>query len=92
MYGDNYGYRSGLNSSMTTHLAQKAAFLTALCKPVPGDLIVDIGSNDGTLLRSYDAATILSASILWHESFWISIHLGFECCQSSFRASFGKRG
>jgi NDP-4-keto-2,6-dideoxyhexose 3-C-methyltransferase len=55
MYGDNYGYRSGLNSSMTTHLASKAAFLTALSKPVPGDLIVDIGSNDGTLLRSYDA-------------------------------------
>lgn len=54
MYGDNYGYRSGLNSSMTTHLARKAAFLTALSKPVSGDLIVDIGSNDGTLLRSYD--------------------------------------
>ena len=55
MYGDNYGYRSGLNSSMTSHLAKKAAFLTALSKPAPGDLIVDIGSNDGTLLRAYDA-------------------------------------
>ena len=39
---------------MTAHLARKAAFLTALSKPMPGDLIVDIGSNDGTLLRSYD--------------------------------------
>jgi len=54
MYGDNYGYRSSLNSSMTRHLAQKAASLAALCKPAPGDLIVDIGSNDGTLLRAYD--------------------------------------
>ena len=54
MYGENYGYRSGLNGSMTTHLARKAAFLTALSKPMPGDLIVDIGSNDGTLLGSYD--------------------------------------
>lgn len=55
MYGENYGYRSGLNSSMTAHLARKATFLTTLSKPMPGDLIVDIGSNDGTLLRSYDA-------------------------------------
>jgi hypothetical protein len=53
MYGENYGYRSGLNSSMVRHLAQKAASLAALCKPSVGDLIVDIGSNDGTLLRSY---------------------------------------
>lgn len=53
MYGDNYGYRSGLNSSMVAHLQQKAARLAALARPQPGDLLVDIGSNDGTLLRSY---------------------------------------
>jgi hypothetical protein len=54
MYGKNYGYRSSLNRSMVRHLAQKAASLAALCKPSAGDLIVDIGSNDGTLLRSYE--------------------------------------
>ena len=55
MYGLNYGYRSGLNGSMVRHLAQKAASLAALCKPSAGDLVVDIGSNDGTLLRSYES-------------------------------------
>ena len=30
MYGDNYGYRSGLNSSMVRHLANKINFLDYL--------------------------------------------------------------
>ena len=59
MYGDNYGYRSGLNCSMTRHLAQKAASLVALCRPLPDDLIVDIGSNDGTLLRAFDTGDLV---------------------------------
>lgn len=53
MYGDNYGYRSGLNQSMITHLNETVAALTQIAQPQPGDLIIDIGSNDGTLLRSY---------------------------------------
>lgn len=53
MYGDNYGYRSGLNRSMVTHLARKAAGLEALVGLSPGDVVLDIGSNDGTLLGSY---------------------------------------
>jgi hypothetical protein len=53
MYGDNYGYRSGLNQSMVAHLAAKAAKLEALVAPGAGDVVLDIGSNDGTLLKSY---------------------------------------
>jgi hypothetical protein len=53
MYGDNYGYRSGLNQSMVAHLQAKAAKLEALVRPGAGDVVLDIGSNDGTLLRSY---------------------------------------
>jgi NDP-4-keto-2,6-dideoxyhexose 3-C-methyltransferase len=53
MYGDNYGYRSGLNQSMITHLNETVEMLINLAKPQAGDLIIDIGSNDGTLLRAY---------------------------------------
>ena len=53
MYGENYGYRSGLNRSMVQHLARKAAALEALVGLSPGDVVLDIGSNDGTLLGSY---------------------------------------
>ena len=54
MYGDNYGYRSGLNRAMVEHLGRKVAGLEALVGLRPGDVVLDIGSNDGTLLGSYE--------------------------------------
>lgn len=54
MYGDNYGYRSGLNASMVAHLEHKVARIRSLVELAPGDLVIDIGSNDGTTLRAYD--------------------------------------
>ena len=53
MYGDNYGYRSGLNGSMVRHLRQKVAELERLADLSPGDAVLDIGSNDATLLKAY---------------------------------------
>ncbi len=53
MYGENYGYRSGLNKSMVGHLQKKVSKIQELVTLVPGDLVVDIGSNDSTLLQSY---------------------------------------
>lgn len=53
MYGDNYGYRSGLNQSMVDHLAHKVRFLERLVNPRNGDVVLDIGSNDGTTLKAY---------------------------------------
>jgi NDP-4-keto-2,6-dideoxyhexose 3-C-methyltransferase len=53
MYGDNYGYRSGLNQSMVEHLQHRVAKAKALAHPRPGNIILDIGSNDSTTLRSY---------------------------------------
>lgn len=53
MYGANYGYRSGLNKSMVEHLQRKARALESLVGLKKGDTVLDIGSNDGTLLASY---------------------------------------
>jgi hypothetical protein len=53
MYGDNYGYRSGLNSSMVQHLRNKIRMLELLAKPSDDDLVIDIGSNDATSLKAY---------------------------------------
>jgi hypothetical protein len=53
MYGENYGYRSGLNRSMVAHLERKSAKLEALAGVAAGDIVLDIGSNDATLLRAY---------------------------------------
>lgn len=53
MYGENYGYRSGLNKSMVKHLTDKVYHLERLFAPKSGDIILDIGSNDATTLKAY---------------------------------------
>lgn len=53
MYGENYGYRSGLNQSMVEHLTQKVRFLESLVRLTAKDLVIDIGSNDATTLKAY---------------------------------------
>ncbi len=53
MYGDNYGYRSGLNRSMIEHLASITKEVKEKVDIQAGDLVIDIGSNDCTLLKSY---------------------------------------
>ncbi len=55
MYGENYGYRSGLNSDMVRHLQEKVARILGAIRLQPGALIVDIGSNDSTTLQAYPA-------------------------------------
>lgn len=59
MYGDNYGYRSGLNRAMVAHLAAKVAWLTKRRPLSSSDVVLDIGSNDGTTLCQYDASMTL---------------------------------
>lgn len=53
MYGNNYGYRSGLNSSMVRHLKDKVNFLLNSYHSKEVSCVLDIGSNDGTLLSFY---------------------------------------
>lgn len=56
MYGLNYGYRSGLNASMVEHLQNKIKFIERRVNLQKGDVVVDIGSNDATALKSYTIA------------------------------------
>ncbi len=51
MYGSSYGYRTGLNASMVRHIQNKADFLKKISKVKKKELIIDIGSNDGTMLN-----------------------------------------
>jgi hypothetical protein len=53
MYGDNYGYRSGLNASMVAHLTHKIRGLERLVNLSSSDVVIDIGSNDATSLKAY---------------------------------------
>lgn len=52
MYNSDYGYRSSLNSSMKEHLKT----IYNKCRPLTrrDDVVLDIGANDGTLLKFYN--------------------------------------
>jgi len=63
MYGENYGYRSGLNRSMVDHLTQKVAQLERVAALSPGDTVLDIGSNDSTTLRAYQTPSLKRVGI-----------------------------
>lgn len=49
----SYWYRSGVNRTMTDNLHGIARGVEAIMPLEPGDLVVDIGCNDGTLLDGY---------------------------------------
>ena len=55
MYGNNYGYRTGLNLSMVNHIKDKINFLKKKFRIVKDDIVIDIGANDGTLLSFLDS-------------------------------------
>ena len=53
MYGDEYGYRSGLNNSMVKHLKRKADKILKDVTLKSGDIVSDIAGNDGTFLSFF---------------------------------------
>ena len=59
LFGNGYGYRSGINESMVCHLQGIVARITDQLSLQPNDIVLDIGSNDGTLLNSYQLTGIL---------------------------------
>jgi hypothetical protein len=63
MYGENYGYRSGLNAGMVKHLHNKVKRILGQVQLQEGDLIVDIGSNDSTTLKAYPSDSLLLVGI-----------------------------
>lgn len=50
MYGQEYGYRSGLNASMVKHLQGKYEKIVSFLDLKKRDLVIDIAGNDGTFL------------------------------------------
>lgn len=53
MYNDGYGYRSGATDYMRLHLKQIVNFAIKHASLQKNDCVLDIGSNDGTLLSNY---------------------------------------
>tara|TARA_B110000037_G_scaffold223184_1_gene303450 strand:+ start:5277 stop:6509 length:1233 start_codon:yes stop_codon:yes gene_type:complete len=54
MFNSNYGYRSGINNTMSTHLKNLASTISKNFNLKKNDKVLDIASNDGTLLNHYN--------------------------------------
>src|SRR4029078_7495391 len=50
---NQYGYRSGLNNTMISHLTNLVNDITSKVQLNKDDIVLDIGSNDATLLKAY---------------------------------------
>ena len=53
LYSQDYGYRTGINSTMTKHVEHVANEAVKLSKLKKNEYVLDIASNDGTLLNFY---------------------------------------
>jgi GDP-D-mannose dehydratase len=55
LYEHEYGYRSGISNTMRSHLKAYQEEILSKVTLKPGDTIVDIGSNDSTMLQYYSS-------------------------------------
>lgn len=97
MYGMNYGYRSGLNQSMVDHLQEKARKIRCAVALAPGELVLDIGSNDSTLLQAMDSPGLRMvgmdpSGMKFSQHYPAHIQLIPECFSATcFRKEFGRQ-
>ena len=54
LYGPDYGYRTGINRTMTEHVKKITKILVKKTKISKKECVLDIASNDGTLLKCYN--------------------------------------
>jgi len=53
LYATNYTYLSGIGKSFVAHFREYATWVQSRCNLQAGELVVDIGSNDGTCLKEF---------------------------------------
>jgi GDP-mannose 4,6-dehydratase len=53
LYEYEYGYRSGISNTMREHLKKYQEEILSIVQLNEGDIVVDIGSNDSTMLQYY---------------------------------------
>jgi hypothetical protein len=58
LYNKDYGYRTGINKTMSSHVKNVVKKLTRIAKLKKSDNVLDIASNDGTLLNNYNKKII----------------------------------
>lgn len=95
MYGQEYGYRSNLNSSMVKHLQEKYQKISNFIDLKSGDIAIDIAGNDGTFLGFFPSNLRLVSIDPTSEKFkkYFKDHVNYIAdffSEKTFRDFFGK--
>ncbi len=54
LYNKDYGYRTGINATMSNHVKNVVRTITKISRLKKEDNVLDIASNDATLLKNYN--------------------------------------
>lgn len=63
LYTRFYWYRSGVTDTMRTALRDITRSIGERMDLQPGDVVLDIGSNDGTMLRTYEKEDLIKVGV-----------------------------
>jgi NDP-4-keto-2,6-dideoxyhexose 3-C-methyltransferase len=77
LYSNDYGYRTGINKTMTKHVGAVSKEAVKIAKPLKNDFVLDIASNDATLLNFYNKKLItvgVDPLIRKHKKFYNKIN------------------
>ena len=81
LYGKDYGYRTGINKTMTNHVKDVVNDLQELTNLKKNEYVLDIASNDGTLLNFYSKKNItvgIDPIINKHKKYYKNINYKFS--------------
>ena len=54
-FGEQYTYLTGSSKTLVEYYSRLASTLVSRYGLVPGDVVIEIGSNDGTFLKAFEA-------------------------------------
>ena len=63
LYARYYWYKSGITETMRNALSEITSKIEKIFNLKQGDVVLDIGSNDGTLLRSYSTPGLITVGV-----------------------------
>jgi hypothetical protein len=86
VYHPDYPYRSGITKELSEYQVNISQSLIAQYKLGPPDLVIDIGSNDGTLLSGFKRDGIRTLGVEPTNIAKIAVENGIETVQEFFTA------
>jgi hypothetical protein len=86
VYHPDYPYRSGITKELSEYQVAMSKSLTAQYGLGPADLVIDIGSNDGTLLSGFKGDGVRTLGVEPTNIAKIAMENGIETVQEFFTA------